>query len=100
MTRPEALQCREPREAGDLAVRDWDGEAPPIPGQRAHLRPAGARARPGRARRVVAVNFLGFGASDKPDAYHYSFAQQVGDLAAVVDELGLATVVPVAHDAA
>jgi haloalkane dehalogenase len=47
----------------------------------------------------VAVNFLGFGASDKPDAYHYSFAQQVGDLAAVVDELGLATVVPVAHDA-
>jgi hypothetical protein len=30
MTRPEALQCREPREAGDLAVRDWDGEAPAL----------------------------------------------------------------------
>ena len=28
MTRPEALQRREPREAGDLAVRDCGGEAP------------------------------------------------------------------------
>lgn len=49
-------------------------------------------------RRVVAFDFLGFGASDKPAGASYSFAQQLGDLAAVVAALGLGKVVPVAHD--
>jgi haloalkane dehalogenase len=48
-------------------------------------------------RRVVAFDFLGFGASDKPAAA-YSFKQQLGDLRAVVEGLGLGTIVPVAHD--
>lgn len=49
-------------------------------------------------RRVVAFDFLGFGASEKPAGATYSFAQQLQDLKAVVDQLGLGKVVPVAHD--
>ena len=49
-------------------------------------------------RRVVTFDFLGFGASDKPANASYSFAQQLGDLEAVVRDLGLGKIVPVAHD--
>jgi pimeloyl-ACP methyl ester carboxylesterase len=49
-------------------------------------------------RRVVAFDFLGFGASDKIPGTAYSFRQQLGDLEAVVDKLGLETIIPVAHD--
>ena len=52
-----------------------------------------------RGRRVVAFDFLGFGESDKPAGAAYSFGQQLGDLKAVVDALGLEKIVPVAHDA-
>ena len=50
-------------------------------------------------RRVVAFDFLGFGASDKPAGATYSFQQQLGDLEAVVEALDLGRIVPVAHDA-
>jgi pimeloyl-ACP methyl ester carboxylesterase len=50
-------------------------------------------------RRVVAFDFLGFGASDKPAGYNYSFEQQLGDLAKVADFLNLSKIVPVGHDA-
>jgi haloalkane dehalogenase len=49
-------------------------------------------------RRVVTFDFLGFGASDKPADAAYSFKQQLGDLEAVVEALGLGKIVPVAHD--
>jgi haloalkane dehalogenase len=49
-------------------------------------------------RRVVTFDFLGFGASDKPAGGVYSFNQQLGDLDAVVENLGLQRIVPVAHD--
>jgi pimeloyl-ACP methyl ester carboxylesterase len=49
-------------------------------------------------RRVVTFDFLGFGASDKPAGAAYSFKQQLGDLEAVVEDLGLCKIVPVAHD--
>jgi haloalkane dehalogenase len=49
-------------------------------------------------RRVVTFDFLGFGASDKPVGAPYSFKQQLGDLEAVVEGLGLGKIVPVAHD--
>ena len=48
-------------------------------------------------RRVVAFDFLGFGASDKP-GHGYSFAQQLADLDAVVAALQLDRIIPVAHD--
>src|SRR5258707_14912319 len=49
-------------------------------------------------RRVVTFDFLGFGASDKPAGAAYSFKQQLGDLEAIVERLGLGKIVPVAHD--
>ena len=48
-------------------------------------------------RRVVAFDFLGFGASDKP-GYGYSFEQQMADLESVVAFLQLDRIVPVVHD--
>ncbi len=50
-------------------------------------------------RRVVTLDFLGFGASDKPDGAQYSFAQQRGDVEAVLDALKLEKAVLVGHDA-
>ena len=49
-------------------------------------------------RRIVAFDFLGFGASDKPPGAAYSFKQQLSDLEAVVEFLGLGKVALVAHD--
>lgn len=49
-------------------------------------------------RRVVVFDFFGFGASDKPAGAKYSFEQQLGDLHAVVESLGLDKIVPVGHD--
>ena len=50
-------------------------------------------------RRVVAFDFLGWGSSDKPFGYPYTSANQVGDLDAVITQLGLGQVTLVAHDA-
>jgi pimeloyl-ACP methyl ester carboxylesterase len=51
------------------------------------------------SRRVVAFDFLGWGASDKPLGYPYTATNQVLELAAVVKQLQLERVVVVAHDA-
>ena len=51
------------------------------------------------ARRVITFDFLGWGASDKPARYPYTATNQTGDLDAVIDQLGLDSVVLVAHDA-
>src|SRR4051812_21725554 len=50
-------------------------------------------------RRVVLFDFLGWGSSDKPSGYPYTTDNQVGDLDAVITQLGLGQVVLVAHDA-
>jgi haloalkane dehalogenase len=50
-------------------------------------------------RRAVTIDFLGFGASDKPEDAQYSFAQQRRDVEAVLDALQLEKVVLVGHDA-
>src|SRR5262245_11866877 len=50
-------------------------------------------------RRVVRFDFLGWGSSDKPLGYPYTAANHVGDLDAVIAQLGLGQVVLVAHDA-
>ncbi len=52
-----------------------------------------------RDRHVVVFDFLGWGESDKPRDYDYTFANQEGDLDAVVSGLGLDRVVLVPHDA-
>jgi len=40
-------------------------------------------------RRVVLFDFLGWGSSDKPSGYAYTTANQVGELDAVLTQLGL-----------
>jgi len=50
-------------------------------------------------RRVITFDFLGWGGSDKPAGYQYTAANQVGDLDAVIGQLGLDEVVLVVHDA-
>ena len=52
-----------------------------------------------RGRHVVAFDFLGWGNSDKPKGYDYTFENQKGDLDAVIAGLGLDRVVLVVHDA-
>jgi pimeloyl-ACP methyl ester carboxylesterase len=101
---PIFTEHRIQRDRGSLYVRDFPGNGPAfvvlhgfpdnsriyddlIP----HLVSAG--------RRVVAVDFLGFGASEKPDGPHYSFEQQLGDLETVVGALDLEKIIPVGHDA-
>ena len=101
---PSFTEHRVQRDRGDLYVRDFPGSGPAfvvlhgfpdnshiyddlIP----HLVAAG--------RRTIAIDFLGFGASDKPEGAQYSFEQQLGDLEAVVAALGLDKIVPVGHDA-
>ena len=51
-------------------------------------------------RHVVVFDFLGFGQSEKVTSanYPYTFKQQVGDLAAVVDALKIDKFIPVGHD--
>lgn len=104
MPLPAFTEHRIQRDRGSVYVRDFAGSGPAfvvlhgfpdnfhiydhlIP----HLVSAG--------RRVVALDFLGFGASDKPAAAQYSFAQQLGDLEAVVEGLALDKIIPVGHDA-
>lgn len=50
-------------------------------------------------RRVVSFDFLGWGSSDKPPGYPYTARNQELDLNAVIQQLNLARVVLVAHDA-
>jgi haloalkane dehalogenase len=101
--KPAYSEHRIPREHGNVYARDYDGAGPAfvvMHGFPDNLRiyddliPYLTRA----GRRVVAFDFLGFGASDKPGVVSYSFAQQLGDLQAVIQTLGLGQVVPVAHD--
>jgi haloalkane dehalogenase len=102
-SKPVFTEHHVSRDRGSLYVRDYDGTSPAfvlmhgfpdnlriyddlIP----HLTKSG--------RRIVAFDFLGFGASDKPAGASYSFEQQLGDLSAVIQVLGLGKAVLVAHD--
>jgi pimeloyl-ACP methyl ester carboxylesterase len=94
---------RVPRGQGTLYARDYDGAGPAF--VLMHGFPDNLRIYDdlipyltAAGRRVVAFDFLGFGASDKPAGASYSFEQQLGDLSAVVQALGLGKIVLVAHD--
>src|SRR5215467_8283009 len=95
---------RVPRDRGSLNVRDFPGSGAAFvllhgfPDNShiyddliSHLTSAG--------RRTISIDFLGFGASDKPEGAHYSFEQQLQDLEAVVEALRLEKIIPVGHDA-
>lgn len=92
------------RPGGRLYVRDYPGGGTPF--VMLHGFPDNCRIYEELApllaaagRRVIAFDFLGFGQSDKPSGFLYSFEQQLADLKAVVDDLGVGGVIPVAHDA-
>ncbi|BBD97011.1 alpha/beta hydrolase [Sphingobium amiense] len=91
------------REQGKLYARDYAGAGPAFVMMHGfpdhlgiydalvpHLVAAG--------RRVVTFDFLGFGKSDKPAGATYTFADQSDDLEAVISQLDLGAIVPVAHD--
>src|SRR6266568_3824676 len=92
-----------PREQGRVYTRDYKGAGPAF--VLMHGFPDNLRIYDelvpylvATGRRVVTFDFLGFGTSDKPVDAAYSFEQQLGDLEAVVQGLGLGKIVPVAHD--
>ncbi len=100
-----SLSFKEHRVAtakGSLHVRDYAGTGPafvPMHGfpDNLHIYDELIPHLVAAGRRVVAFDFLGFGASDKPGR-GYSFAQQMGDLEAVVAALDLDRIEPIAHD--
>ncbi len=101
---PAFAEHRVPRDRGSVYVRDFPGEGPAF--VMLHGFPDNSRIYDAlipllvsAGRRAVSVDFLGFGASDKPEGALYSFEQQLGDLEAVVDALELQQIVPVGHDA-
>jgi haloalkane dehalogenase len=102
MTTPGFTEHRVAVENGSLYVRDYAGQGPafvPMHGfpDNMHIYDEVIPYLVAAGRRVVAFDFLGFGASDKPGG-GYSFAQQLGDLEAVVKALGLTRIIPIAHD--
>jgi haloalkane dehalogenase len=101
--KPLFTEHRVPREQGQLYVRDYDGTGPAF--VLMHGFPDNLRIYDGlipyltaAGRRIIAFDFLGFGASDKPAGATYNFEQQLGDLSAVIQALGLGKCVLVAHD--
>ena len=92
-----------PREDGKVYARDYKGAGPALVlmhgfPDNLHIWDDLVPYLIASGRRVVTFDFLGFGASDKPAGAAYSFKQQLGDLEAVVEALGLGKIVPVAHD--
>jgi pimeloyl-ACP methyl ester carboxylesterase len=95
---------RVPRGRGNVYVRDFAGSGPAFVllhgfPDNSHIYDDLIPHLVSAERRTVTVDFLGFGSSDKPEGAEYSFAQQLGDVEAVVDALKLERVVLVGHDA-
>nr|POF20143.1 haloalkane dehalogenase 1 [Quercus suber] len=100
---PPFTEHRIPRTHGSVYVRDFPGSEPAFVALHGfpdnshiydHLIPHLSKA----GRRVITIDFLGFGASDKPSKKDYDFRQQLGDVEVVVDALSLGKVIPVGHD--
>jgi pimeloyl-ACP methyl ester carboxylesterase len=103
-SKPSFAEHYVPQEQGRVYARDYEGAGPAF--VLMHGFPDNLKIYDdlvpylvASGRRVVTFDFLGFGASDKPASATYSFAQQLGDLEAVVQGLDLGKIVPVAHDA-
>jgi haloalkane dehalogenase len=100
---PAFTEHRIPQGQGDVYARDYAGAAPAFvlmhgfPDNQ-HIYDQLIPYLVTAGRRVVAFDFLGFGASDKPAGATYTFKQQLGDMEAVVDALGIDELVPVVHD--
>ncbi|CAG4897089.1 alpha/beta fold hydrolase [Paraburkholderia gardini] len=101
---PQFAEHRVKRDSGHVYVRDFAGTGPAFvvlhgfPDD-SHIYDLLIPRLASAGRRVVAVDFLGFGGSDKPVGAQYSFPQQLADLEAVVEVLKLEQIIPVGHDA-
>jgi haloalkane dehalogenase len=100
---PSFTEHHVPRGQGRVYARDYQGAGPAFVlmhgfPDNLHIWDDLVPYLVGSGRRVVTFDFLGFGASDKSAGAAYSFEQQLGDLEAVVESLGLGKIVPVAHD--
>jgi haloalkane dehalogenase len=102
-SKPAFTEHRVSRGQGRVYARDYDGSGPAF--VLMHGFPDNLRIYDdlipyltAAGRRVVAFDFLGFGASDKLPGASYSFEQQLGDLSAVIQTLGLGKVALVPHD--
>jgi len=101
---PPFIEHRVPREDHYLYAREYQGKGPTFVllhgyPDNLHIYDLLIPVLVAAGRHVVAFDFLGFGASEKPAGFNYGFKQQLGDLGAVVDFLKLESLVPVAHDA-
>jgi haloalkane dehalogenase len=97
------VEHRVPRREGSVYARDYAGAGPAFVlmhgfPDNLHIWDELIPYLTASGRRVVTFDFLGFGASDKNAGAAYSFPQQLGDLEAVVDGIGLGKIVAVAHD--
>lgn len=104
LTLPPFVEHRVARDGGRLYVRDFAGTAPAFVllhgfPDNGHIYDDLIPYLVSAGRRVITIDFLGFGASDKPQGATYSFAQQLGDVEAVVEALELERVVLAGHDA-
>jgi pimeloyl-ACP methyl ester carboxylesterase len=95
---------RVPTAAGQLYVRDYPGSGPAFAllhgfPDNGHIFDDLIPQLTAGGRRAITIDFLGFGASDKPEGAQYSFTQQRGDVLAVLDALALEKAVLVGHDA-
>jgi haloalkane dehalogenase len=101
---PTFSEHRVPRDGYYLYAREYRGSGPTLVlmhgfPDNLHIYDRLIPVLTGAGRHVVTFDFLGFGASDKPVDYDYSFGQQLGDLETVVEFFKLDRVAPVAHDA-
>jgi haloalkane dehalogenase len=103
-SKPFFIEHLVPREQGRVYARDYKGADPAF--VLMHGFPDNLKIYDelvpylvASGRRVVAFDFLGYGASDKPAGAVYGFEQQLGDLEAIVEALHLEKIVPVGHDA-
>ncbi len=103
---PSFVEHRVPRDGSSLYLREYRGAGPAFVlmhgfPDNLHIYDRLIPILVAAGRHVVTFDFLGFGASDKPAgySYSYSFEQQLGDLEAVVEFLKLSQIVPVGHDA-
>ncbi len=103
-SKPSFIEHHVPREQGSVYARDYKGADPAF--VLTHGFPDNLKIYDdlvpylvASGRRVVAFDFLGYGASDKPAGAVYGFEQQLGDLEAIVEALHLEKIIPVGHDA-
>jgi haloalkane dehalogenase len=103
-TKPTFTEYRVPRELGKVYARDYAGIGPAFVllhgfPDNLHIYDELIPYLIAAGRRAVTFDFLGYGASDKPPGFNYSFRQQEDDLEAVVETLRLHKIIPVGHDA-